>query len=306
MATLRNVTLSAVVDDPHNPAIWRSTFRFSLLLLISIVLASPATSQTQSLENIGKGMSPEKRPAKGLSSASFERIRSLLALERQTVHSGFDGFDFRDDFLPRNQQPAIQLLDGLDFVGGITLFDNTDRLVPFGPPTHREMLNLLTPRLVREATAADALGVATASVGSLVPYTVTSIVRWFRDDQDDNVPTRPILPKREETFVLAETRTNPQVLDAGISQRERTVDLSLVVPSDTPLDIAQALGERFVLLVKTSASTESNPCQNVGTGNYDYILRIGSPTENSIAVGIKATSDAQIKWSYSDGASESK
>jgi hypothetical protein len=72
--------------------------------------------------------------------------------------------------------------------------------------------------------------------------------------------------------------------------------LSLVVPADTPADTARALGERFVMLVKTLALTETAPDDEIGVGDYDYIVQVSSPTDSVIARGGKATADTKIHW----------
>ena len=147
-----------------------------------------------------------------------------------------------------------------------------------------------------EAVSADALGVATASAFALVPYAVKTIAGWLRGAGGDAAPDHPILTESEETRALAGVRADRHVLDAGVRQRGRTVALSLVVPADTPPATARAIAERFVLLVKTFASAEPDPDGEVGAGDFDYVVRVSSPTEAVIALGGKATSDTTINW----------
>ena len=194
-----------------------------------------------------------------------------------------------------DQRPATRLLRGLDFIGGVDLV-GAGGPVPIGPPTHRDMLSLATPRAVSEAVSADALGVATASAFALVPYAVKTIAGWLRGAGGDAAPDHPILTESEETRALAGVRADRHVLDAGVRQRGRTVALSLVVPADTPPATARTIAERFVLLVKTFASAEPDPDGEVGAGDFDYVVRVSSPTEAVIALGGKATSDTTINW----------
>ena len=196
---------------------------------------------------------------------------------------------------------AVQLVPRIAIVGGVDLFsfmDVTTGPVPMGGPTHRAMMSVMTPREMTEATSGDVLGIATASAFSLMPYAIKAvgaIAGWFFGD-DDDAPEHPILTESEETLALDSVRADGHVLDADIHQRGRTVALSLVVPADTLPDTARALGERFVVLVKTLASTEPDPNDEVGAGDYDYIVRISSPTEAVIAQGGKATSHTKINW----------
>ena len=230
--------------------------------------------------------------------ASLERIRRALELERDTDLIGAPGLGFRDDVRLVDRRPAIHLFHGLDVVGGVDLFGySAAGPVPMGGPTHRAMMSLATPREMREAVASDVLGVATASAFSLMPYAIRAIRGWlFGHADDDDAPEHPILTESETTRALAGARAAGPVLDAGIHQRGRTVVLSLVVPTDTPPDTARELGKRFVVLVKTFASTEPDPDDEVGAGEYDYIVRVSSPTENVIALGGKATSSTEINW----------
>ena len=161
-------------------------------------------------------------------------------------------------------------------------------------------MNIMTARGMTEAVSSDVRGIATVSAFSLaLPYAIKAIGAlgsWLFGHDDDDAPTHPILTESEETHALAGVAADRQVLDARIHQLGRTVALSLVVPADTPPHTARALGERFVMLVKALASTEPDPDGEIGAGDYDYIVRISSPTERVIAVGGKATTDTRINW----------
>ena len=208
------------------------------------------------------------------------------------------GLDFRDQTPIVDRRPAIRLFNDLDFIGGVDLLGGTDSgPVPMGGPTHRAMMSLVTPREVVEAGSSDVLGIATASALAVVPYAIQTIVGWLFGHDDECTPKHPILTESEERVALAGATADGQVMTAGIQQRGRTVALLLVVPADTSPDTARALGERFVLLVKTLAVEEPDPDDEVGAGNFDYIVRVNSPTEIVIALGGKATSDTRVSWS---------
>ena len=230
---------------------------------------------------------------------SLERIRRALALQRPTELSGLDGLDIVDDGALVDRRPAIQLFHDVYVVGGIDLFgviDATTGPVPMGGPTHRAMMSVITPRAFNEARTSDVLGIATASVFALVPYAITKIAGWLFGDDGDDLPVHPILTESEDTRARAAVTADSHVLEARILQRGLTVALSLVVRADTPPDTARALGARFVRLVKTFASAEPDPEHDVGAGDYDYIVRVSSPTASVIALGGKATSDTTINW----------
>ena len=271
-------------------------------MLLASALSTPTSAQTRPPdEAIEAGL---QKPGSGAppSLVSLARIRRALELERHTDLPGGAGLGFGEDPWRLYRRPAIQLFHGLDFVGGVDRFGGTYGAggpVPMGGPTHWAMMDVMTPRGLTEAGSSDVLGIATASAGALVvPYAIKAIeaiAGWLFGDDDDALE-HPILTESEETRSLAFARAGGQVLDVDIHQRGRTVALSLVVPADTPPETARALGERFVRLVKTFATAEPDPEHDVGAGDYDYIVRISSPTENVIALGGKATSDIKINW----------
>jgi hypothetical protein len=86
------------------------------------------------------------------------------------------------------------------------------------------------------------------------------------------------------------------VLDAGIDQRGRTVALSLTVTAETPPGAARALGDDFVRLVKTIAATEPTPGDDLGPGDFDYVVHISTPTNALVARGGKSTSARAMNW----------
>ena len=305
MAALLGVTRASAVDEPQRR---RSSHRLlcALVICMANAMSGLASAQTPpSVETI-EAARQEPIPAAAPSAASLERIRRALALDGQTAPRELDRLTIVDDVPLVDGGRAVQLVPGLAIVGGVDLFgfmDVTTGPVPMGGPTHRAMMSVMTPREMTEAASGDVLGIATASAFSLMPTAIKAvgaIAGWLfggaAADDDDDAPEHPILTESEETLALDSVRADGPVLDAGIHQHGRTVALSLVVPADTPPDTARALGERFVVLVKTFASTEPDPDDEVGAGDYDYIVRVSSPTEAVIAQGGKATSDTKINW----------
>ena len=303
MAALSSVTRTAVVAGapkrtaPRRPS---QPLLCALLALTASVLSTPTSAQTRPADQTVEPALQEPDTAATPSPAALERIRRGLVLQRPTALPRLTGFDIAYDLPPIDGRPAIQFLPGLDVVGGLNLFGligSTGRQL--GPPTHRDMLNHWTPREMREAGATDVLGIATASAFAIVPYAITKIGGWlFGDDGGDDSPAHPILTEGEETRARAGVTADPRVLEADIRQRGQTVALTLVVRADTTPDTARALGARFVRLVKTLASGEPDPEDDfgVGVGDYDYIVRVSSPTDSVIALGGKATSHTRINW----------
>ena len=270
------------------------------LFMVSMASAMSGPVSAQNARPVENAEARQQEPdtAATPSAASLERIRRALALDGRTAPSGPDTLTIVDDVALVAGRRAVQLMPALAIVGGADLFgimDATTGLVPMGGPTHRAMMSVITPREMTEATSSDVLGIATASAFSLIPYAIKAVGGWLFGDEED-APGHPFLTESEETRALDGMRSSGQVLDAGIRQRGRTIALSLVVPADTPPNAAHALGERFVQLVQGFASEESVPDHEIGTGDYDYIVRVSSPTEAVIAKGGKATSHTRINW----------
>ena len=304
MAVLPGVTCASAVDTARAATTgWRRPKRrllCALLILTASALSAPTSAQTRPADQTIELQRQELGTAAVPSAAALERIRRALVLQRPTELPGSTASTSLTTCRSWDGRPAIQLLPGLDVVGGLNLFGLVGRTGrQLGPPTHRDMLNQWTPREMQEAGATDVLGIATASAFALVPYAITAITKiagWLFGDDGDDTPAHPILTESEETRALAGATADSHVLEAGIHQRGRTVALSLVVRADTPPDTARALGARFVRLVKTFASAEPDPEHDVGAGDYDYIVRVSSPTESLIALGGKATTDTRIHW----------
>ena len=155
MAALPGVTRAAVVDEPgtgtgpqRHPA-----RRLVFAILMASALTAPTSVWSRPAAETTDDLPQEPGAAAAPPTASLERIRRALAVERQTELPGLDRVDFRDDVPFVDQRPATRLLRGLDFIGGVDLV-GAGGPVPIGSPTHRDMLSLATPRAVSEAVSA--------------------------------------------------------------------------------------------------------------------------------------------------------
>ena len=297
MSRLSGVTRASAADTPRRRSPSRRSL-CALVILIAIAGSGPTSAQTRPLDEALEAPRQEPSIAAAPSAASLARIRRALTLQQPT---DLPALEIVDDEALVDRRPTIQLVPGLDFVGGLDLFgvfESTGRQL--GPPTHRDMMNFMTTRDMNEAVGSDGLGIASVSAVALaLPYAIKAIGAiggWLFGHDDDDAPAHPVLTESEEARALAGVTADRQVLDAGIHQRGRTVALSLVVPADTPADTARALGERFVMLVKTLALTETAPDDEIGVGDYDYIVQVSSPTDSVIARGGKTTANTKIHW----------
>jgi len=266
-------------------------------------VGTPAGAQTPAPdEPPSQAVSRAAPPVSPASSASLERIKRALALGR-SERQDKGALEFREDILLRDERPAAEPLPGLGVIAGVD-YDQFSRIRPATPgalPGHWDMVAAMTPREAREAGSADVLGIATAAAFgaaafTLVPAAIKAIGGWF-DSDDVREPTAPpVLTQGEATIALAGVATSDAVIDADLTQRGRTVALSLTVRANTPPAAARALGENFVRLVKTMAATEPTPGDDLGTGGFDYVVQVNTPGDALLARGGKSTSDRALHW----------
>ena len=215
----------------------------------------PERSQTPRPERVGGAPSPD----------SLARIRAALAADRDRERSRRTILGPPEDGWIAPPRPSVDLAPGLGFVEGLGLYDDLTRgrePVPMGGPTHRAMLNQMTPREVNEVASTDVLGIGTASAFALVPHAIRKIAAWF-SGSGPGPPADPVLTAADEAAVLEDMRANAGVIDADLRQRGRTVALSLLVPAGTAPGAAREMGERFVRLVSRRAGADAVPSNAV-------------------------------------------
>lgn len=257
----------------------------------SLVVCPPAWAQPSA--------SPTTDTAAGeVSPSSLARIRNALQLERDSELTPVVQLGINENLWLQDMQPGLQLPGEVEFLGGVNLFEDPTYVrgpVPSGGPTHTDMLRSMAQRDVTEAGATDVLGIATASALAFVPAAIKGIAGWFGGDEEQQT-TPPILTPGNEALAVSGTMAAGDVLEAGIQQRGRMVDISLTVTDETPTATARTLGETFVRLVKSLSEAEPPPGQELGIGEFDYVIRIGTPIVAERSRGRKTSTQDQITW----------
>ncbi len=258
---------------------------------------TPASAQSRTTDNSSEGAQRQQAPAP--SDASLDRLRRALTLQDDSGPQTSD-LDFREVFPLDDRRPRTELIPGVDVLGGVDQFRRVGAPTPGSLPGHWDMMDVMSPREVKEMGSTDVLGIGTASAVAaalmFAPAAFKTIGGWLFGPSPEEAGTDPILTGGEETLALASMTAVPRVVEADIDQRERTVVLSLVVPPNTPAETAHALGERFVRLVKTIASAEPPPGDEIGPGSFDYVVHISAPTQIAIARGGKPMADHTLSW----------
>jgi hypothetical protein len=135
--------------------------RIALAVLFLVAAAGAASAQNRSPVAPDSGRGVEAAVDVSRLPVSLDRIRRGLQ-QATTVREERDGLNLRYFVEVWGQAPPLQILD--------PRFDNlVQGPVPYGGPTHQEILNLITPREYR-APAAD----------------VGALLRWLvgRSDED--------------------------------------------------------------------------------------------------------------------------
>lgn len=271
-------------------------------LLLTAIPTSLEAQSTAASQPSAQAAPQEVTPAAPVSPDSLERIKRALDL-RQADRARASGLEFREDILLRDERPRAEPLRNLGIVAGVN-YDQFSRIRPATPgalPGHWDMMAAMTPRAATQAGQADVMGIATAAAFSaaaltLVPAAIKTIGGWFDSDQPTRSAAPAVLTHGEASIALAGVSASEAVIDADIDQRGRTVALSLTVRADTGPTAARALGEKFVRLVKTMATTEPAPGDDLGTGAFDYVVHIRTPGNGLLARGGKSTADHTLRW----------
>lgn len=262
--------------------------------------AAPATAVAALLMTAAAGgqtpASDETSPAEtgigALSPESLARIRAALRADRRVEGAARTAFGDPEGGWIVPPRPPVELAPGVGFLDGLGLFDDLTRgrePAPMGGPSHWAMMNQMQPREVTEVAFSDGTAIGTASAVAVgLPYVVRKIAGWLSRPGSRSAPrTEPVLTSTQEAAALEDMRADAGVLDATLRQRGRTVTLSLLVPADTELRTARAVGERFVRLVGRQSAA--------GPDAFDYVVSVRSP-DAVIAHGGKPTSDPLVRW----------
>ena len=89
----------------------------------------------------------------------------------------------------------------------------------------------------------------------------------------------------------------PEKIEASGSQNGKDVTLNIIVPKDTKKNIAQKLGDRFILNVKKK-SPDTNPSikGNLKKGILSYTVTITDTDGTVIVTGTKDANEESITW----------
>ena len=105
----------------------------------------------------------------------------------------------------------------------------------------------------------------------------------------------PKLKEKEKLLAIKLIKQQDKVKDAGISQNNGIIILTLIIDYGTSLERAKELGDNFIRLVKTH-SIDVNPEEKIGKGLYKYTIVVVYPNKEEAVRGIKELSSESITW----------
>ena len=249
--------------------------RATLVAFCLVVLGLPASPTAA--QDVPQFPAATPRESWAGSATSLQRIRRALAL---TPPGGL--LNLHEYVHVIAEKPDdLSLFGDFDFLSGPT---------PFGAPVHFEMHGLATPMGGIYSYNVE------SAVFALVGRAGQAIAGLFRGSEAPAAAVLPLLTRAEREQALAQITGHPTVMDATFEQRGRTVALALVVPATTPVATARQVGDDFVHMVTTLASSAPAPGAGIKikAADYDYIIGVRTPTNVKIAVGAKTTGSPHI------------
>ena len=85
------------------------------------------------------------------------------------------------------------------------------------------------------------------------------------------------------------------VIDAAITQDGMKLNLVIVVERRINETVAKMFGENFVRTVKM-VGPDSRPWDDLGTGEYDYLVGVYYVDQQQVALGAKVSGSPRISW----------
>ena len=105
----------------------------------------------------------------------------------------------------------------------------------------------------------------------------------------------PTLTESAKDLAVGEILGHPDVLGAAVAQNGTNLNLAVVVAFGSGESAAMDVGDNFVRTVK-SHGPESAPSNEIGKGDFDYLVTVVYPDRTVVARGAKNSSSPRIIW----------
>ena len=108
-----------------------------------------------------------------------------------------------------------------------------------------------------------------------------------------------ILTQTAKDMAITTIKGFPAVLDATVSQDEGDLSLEVVVECGTSETYAKNMGDNFARMIKTfgpEAAPTDPTGSEIGTGDFNYLVKVFCGTDTDIALGAKDRNSPNIDW----------
>lgn len=108
-------------------------------------------------------------------------------------------------------------------------------------------------------------------------------------------PQIPEITEQQKSFAIDGIMEYSLVEDADVFQDGEDLTLVIIVNPAINEEYAKELADNFVRMVKTF-SEEENPGSEIGTGIYNYLVGVYTPSEEEVVIGYKSKDLDHITW----------
>jgi len=105
----------------------------------------------------------------------------------------------------------------------------------------------------------------------------------------------PQITEQQKSFAIDGIMEYSLVEDADVFQDGEDLTLVIIVNPAINEEYAKELADNFVRMVKTFSEDES-PGREIGTGIYNYLVGVYTPSEEEVVIGYKNKNLDHITW----------
>lgn len=103
------------------------------------------------------------------------------------------------------------------------------------------------------------------------------------------------ITEQQKSFAVDGIMEYSLVEDADVFQDGEDLNLVIIVNPAINEEYAKELADNFVRMVKTFSEDE-NPGREIGTGIYNYLVGVYTPSEEEVVIGYKNKNLDHITW----------
>ncbi len=184
------------------------------------------------------------------------------------------------------------MMDLLECPGcGAKVSDNTDFCSQCGSRISNESQS----KRVRIIAAIVLVPLALIFISSMIVGNITTFLTQD-ESQVSQKKVAPILGHKERSLAISDMRKKEAVVDAAINQEGDELSLLLIVSQGISVSQAEALGEEFLLALRSRIDDVKKPGVGSGEGIYNYLLGVYTPDQKRIAFASQSQNETHLSW----------